>query len=180
MAMRKCVVVKSCHTLSFYTYGCPGQALVGHIHYRDISNLLVGGTSSPQSPSAACAAQNQKHYVAREEYGMAEEHRKRRSGFFLHLDDYELDILKMKAREASMSRTQFIRRVILFGAARGATNFDREEASKLQYELNRIGNNINQIAYYVNANRSVSQNDFVKLEDELNRLLAAFENFVIG
>jgi len=110
---------------------------------------------------------------------MIEIHRKSKTGFYTRLSAEELNILKDKASAVNMSRTEYIRNILLFGAARAKTNFNKEYADKLLYELNRIGNNINQIAYQANSSRSVSKNDFSNLYEEYNNLLACFENFVI-
>jgi hypothetical protein len=111
---------------------------------------------------------------------MAEHKRIRKTGFFVHLTEEELAILKEKATAARMSRTEFIRSIILFGSARGNTNFSAEDADRLQFELNRIGNNINQLAYQANSKRSTGAHETAQMAEEFRRLLAQFESFVIG
>jgi len=110
---------------------------------------------------------------------MGEEHRKRERHFKLWLFDEEMEILNEKALAASMSKSEYVRNVILFGAARGKTNFSREDAKKIVYELNRIGNNINQIAYQANYNCAVSENNFFSLKNEFIKLLGEFETIAI-
>ena len=105
---------------------------------------------------------------------MSEYHRIRKKQFHLSLLEEEMQILSDKAKTAGMSKTEFLRNVILFGSARGRTNFTREDAKSLIYELNRIGNNINQIAYQANVNCAVNKNDFHALTDYYDKLLAQF------
>lgn len=113
-------------------------------------------------------------------YVMSNEHRKRTKHFNLFLLDEEMEILNDKAAAANMSKTEYIRNVVLFGAARRRTNFASADADKISHELNRIGNNINQIAYQANSKCAVDENDFFWLREEFTHFLAAFERFVIG
>ena len=77
---------------------------------------------------------------------MANENRNRKNGFFVYMLDEEKQVLEKKAEKANMSKSEYIRNVILFGAARRATKFSTEDTREIIYELNRIGNNINQRA----------------------------------
>lgn len=111
---------------------------------------------------------------------MGEEHRKRQRYFKVHLLDEELAILDAKADEAGMSKSEFVRNVILFGAAHERTNFTKKESEALFYELNRIGNNINQIAFRANSRKTVDERDFKGLYDNYVELLAAYERLIVG
>jgi len=109
---------------------------------------------------------------------MAEEHRKRKRQFKLSLYDEELEYLTQKAFDANMPKTEFVRKIILYGSATERTNFSKEDAKQICYELNRIGNNINQIAYQANARGDVDKNDFEVLRNEFQNLLVVFDDFV--
>lgn len=111
---------------------------------------------------------------------MGEESRRRKRYFKVHLLDEELSLLDMKADEASMSKSEFIRNMILFGAAHERTMFSKEDSRALIYELNRIGNNVNQIAVRVNTNRAVDERDFQSLRDNFLELLGAYDDFIRG
>lgn len=115
--------------------------------------------------------------VARE---MGEEHRRRKRYFKVHLLEEELAILDAKADEAEMSKSEFIRNMILFGAAHERTTFSKADSEALIYELNRIGNNINQIAYRANANKAIDQRDFRNMYDTYMDLLSAYDRFIRG
>ena len=69
----------------------------------------------------------------------------------------------------------FAREILLTGEI-NLINFD--EIKKLRYELNRIGNNINQIVKRANEDGKVEKNQLVEilkfqnqLEEEINKLL---------
>lgn len=111
---------------------------------------------------------------------MGEESRKRKRYFKVHLLDEELAILDAKADEAEMSKSEYIRNVILFGAAHRRTVFSKEDTKELIYEINRIGNNLNQIAYRANSNRTIDERDFQNLYDNYVDLLGQFDDFVMG
>ena len=111
---------------------------------------------------------------------MGDEHRKRKNLFTLRLFDEELAILDAKADEAGMNKSDFLRNMILFGAAHERTAFSKEDSKALIYELNRIGNNINQLAYLSNASHSVCSENFDQLTSDYFELLSVFENFMRG
>ena len=109
---------------------------------------------------------------------MAEHHRKRTRQFKVSLYDGEFEVLGRKAEKANLSKTDYVRNVILFGAAKDKTNFSKENAEKLCYELNRIGNNINQIAHQANLKCAVSENDFHVLKEQFKKVIRELENFI--
>jgi len=111
---------------------------------------------------------------------MPEKDRVRKRNFRVWLLEEEFDLLTEKAAEAKMTKTRYIRNVILFGAAREKSNFTKEDSDKILYELNRIGNNINQIAYQANSKCAVNENDFFMLREEYIKLLGAYEMIATG
>ena len=111
---------------------------------------------------------------------MAEEHRRRQRYFKVHLLDEELALLDAKSDEAGMSKSEFIRNMIMFGAAHERTIFSKDDSAALIYELNRIGNNINQIAYWANAKKNIEERDFQSMYDNYMELLSAYDKFIRG
>lgn len=92
----------------------------------------------------------------------------------------EAEILNTKAKEANMSKARFLKNVILKGRAYERTNFTQEDVGKLQYEIDKIGNNINQISYRVSGSSNIDEIEFLKLKDNYMQLLSAFCDFVHG
>jgi len=111
---------------------------------------------------------------------MGEQHRNRNKNIRVWLSEEEHALLSKKANMENMSMSEFVRRMILFGAERVKTNFTREESQKIIYELNLIGNNINQIAYRVNAKATVDNNDFSELRDEFVEYLGLFHDVAMN
>ena len=111
---------------------------------------------------------------------MGEEHRKRKRKLNVYLLDEEWEILNAKADEAEMLKSEYIRNVILFGAAHKRTLFSKEATKEIIYEINRIGNNLNQIAYRANANRKIDERDFQNLYDNYVELLGDWFDFAWG
>ena len=111
---------------------------------------------------------------------MGEEHRKRKRYFKVHLLEEELALLDVKASEAGMSKSEFIRNMIVYGAAHERTMFSKKDTATLIYELNRIGNNINQIAWVANANKVVDEGEFEGVKIALMELLSEYDKFVRG
>lgn len=73
------------------------------------------------------------------------------------------EVLQAKAEEANMSKARFLKNVILQGGAYEKTNFTAEDVGKLQYEIDKIGNNINQIAVRANGSSNIDEIEFFKL-----------------
>lgn len=113
---------------------------------------------------------------------MAKQNPRNKRQFLIHLLDEEMRILDEKADKYSMSKSCFIRDMILFNAVQrnGYEHFDRETADKLRYEINRIGNNINQIIYQAHNKLEADENDFSSIVEFYRNLLAHFDDWVIA
>lgn len=111
---------------------------------------------------------------------MGEEHRRRNRKLNVYLLEEELALLNAKADEAEMSKSDYIRNMILYGAAHERTMFTKKDSATLIYELNRIGNNINQIAYRANSNKAIDQGDFLGLCSNYEELLSVCDKFIRG
>lgn len=98
--------------------------------------------------------------------------------FPLRLLDEEYEVLEIKAQEAGMTKVELLRNLILYGAAHKRTVFSDEEAKAMRYELNRIGNNINQIALWANTMKKGDRGQFERLFDEYRTLLSEFNRIV--
>ena len=81
----------------------------------------------------------------------------------LRLTESEFEQIKSEAEENGYSKSDFIRS-ILFKKNRCIKN--KKNTKKILFELNRIGNNLNQIAKYVNTFKTID--NFVKFSiDEI-------------
>ena len=103
---------------------------------------------------------------------MSEAGRLRNRKLTIHLFDEELQLLEKKCQELGISKSEYIRNMILFGNPERNTNFSEEEAQRLIFEVGKIGNNINQIARYVNMQKSVDGVDMKNLVEEFGELQA--------
>ena len=112
---------------------------------------------------------------------MAEHHRLRGRHFKVKFLEDEFNMLEEKARASGLSKSEYIRTLICYGGVKGGgkTNYTKEDAKKLRYEITSIGNNINQIAYRCNINSTASKDDVEKLREEFKNLLELFHNFVM-
>lgn len=111
---------------------------------------------------------------------MSEESRRRKRYFKVHLLDEELEILNAKADEAEISKSEYIRNCILFGSAKERTVVSKADAETLIYEINRIGNNVNQIAYRANSNKTIDDRDFQSLYASYIELLSVCDRLIRG
>lgn len=92
----------------------------------------------------------------------------------------EAEVLAAKAKEANMSKARFLKNVIAYRGAYKETNFTSDDSHKLMYEINRIGNNLEQIAIRAHGNKDIDIIDFWKLRDNYLGLITAFYYFIYG
>ena len=86
------------------------------------------------------------------------------------LEEYEL--LEQKAKKLELSKFDYLRNMIIYGMPHRRTNFTPEDSQALIYGVNRIGNNLNQIAFVSNFNKSVSDEEFQNLYQLYHELLS--------
>jgi diketogulonate reductase-like aldo/keto reductase len=113
---------------------------------------------------------------------MAEKHRLRKNQFLLRLVDEEMNLLEEKASLSGVTKTEYLRMLIAYGGVKGSgiTNYTKEDAKKLRYELSSIGNNVNQIAYRANSNSMVRKEDIDELRENFVELIGVLHNYVTG
>ena len=108
---------------------------------------------------------------------MGEEHRYRKRKVYLRLFDEEFQMLEDQCEKFSMSKSEFLRNCILFGGIYSSEKMDKEDLKKFLYELNRIGNNVNQIAYNTNSKKSTDREDMLKLTEEFKSFMKLYKEF---
>lgn len=83
----------------------------------------------------------------------------------------EKSILEAKAKGQGVSMSDYLRDAILFGEVRKEEHFfTHEQYKKLRYELNRIGNNVNQIAALSNRKKSTGREAILELRKDYYEL----------
>lgn len=100
--------------------------------------------------------------------------RMRRRQFKVDLFEEEFQLLTDKANELGVTKTAYIRDMILFGQPQKK---DRS-FEKIEYELNKIGNNINQMAYIANTEFSTNGIEISSLLSHYSELLEQWEEFI--
>ena len=103
--------------------------------------------------------------------------RKRQIKFWAVDEEYE--ILKRKSTESNLTMSAYLRTLLLFGTVKGSiVNFSKEDSKNIIYELNRIGNSVNQIAYRVNSNSLVREDDVIELREQVQELVGVVNDVV--
>lgn len=102
--------------------------------------------------------------------------RYRNNRFELRLFDEEVEILEDKAKAQGLSKTEYIREIILYSEVKESKRNILSDANfmKLLYEINRIGNNINQIAYNSNLIKSTGKQEIKELKLQYENLLQLY------
>lgn len=106
---------------------------------------------------------------------MAEEHRLRNHQLRVWLVDEEKQLLVKNAYELGLSQSEYVRQLIVYGGLIGRQwTMDEDQGKQLLYELNRIGNNLNQIAYNTNAKKYASNEDWKNVKENYFEFLSLF------
>ncbi len=88
----------------------------------------------------------------------------------LRLSQEESDRLREYAGMEHMSQSDFLRTLILQREGKVVPAEVRDEIKKLSYEINRIGNNINQLTRGTHERRYMSEQDRKDLRDAVQRV----------
>lgn len=103
---------------------------------------------------------------------MAEKDRLRTEQFKLTLFPEEKALLEKNSFELGLNKADYLRKLILYGEVIGQHPvIDKEQGRELLYEVNRIGNNINQIAYRSNARKFATVDDWREVRSECMAIL---------
>lgn len=86
----------------------------------------------------------------------------------------ELDMIDKKAAVAELDRSKYLRKMAIEGII---IKRDFTEVEQLVYEINRIGNNINQVAKRANELDHVSKEDIRYLRKQLDTVYRQIEKF---
>ena len=94
--------------------------------------------------------------------------RSRNNSFTLYLNDDEKRILDAKWKLSGMkSRSAYIRQMLLEGIV---YDVDYSELREYNYQLGKIGNNINQIAHKVNSTGEITESEIEALKKEMDEV----------
>ena len=98
---------------------------------------------------------------------MANGNRIRTEKYLLTLQPEESSLLEKNSFELGLSKADYLRKIILYGSIVGQHPvIDKATGDKLLYEVNRIGNNINQIAYNTNTRMYASDLDWREIKND--------------
>lgn len=108
---------------------------------------------------------------------MGTDNRMRKHYFSMRLHEYEDALLEAKKDEANMTKSDYLRNVILFAPAGERAHYSSDFAVELCQRLNEIGNRINELTHAVNGSRKVTSMDTEMLVEEYTELLAVYDAF---
>jgi hypothetical protein len=103
--------------------------------------------------------------------------RDRQNKFQIYLGEREVDLLREKAESYGMTRSEYLRNLIVFGSVRAPSKLSDSQFQDLLNELNHIGVNINQIARRVNEARNADREDFDLLVLHYEQLMNLFRKW---
>lgn len=97
-----------------------------------------------------------------------EQNRERKNQIILRLDDAELMMLNEKVNASKLhSKSEYLRQLIVHGKVYYC---DYNELSRLNYEIGKIGNNINQIAHRMNSQNHIYKSDIEEIKTLMEKV----------
>lgn len=94
----------------------------------------------------------------------------------IYLSEDEKNILDEKVRlSRSRNYSSFIRHLIKYGFV---YDVDYSYISEMNYQLGKIGNNINQIAHIANTNACISQNQINEVKELMQKIWRTQESIL--
>ncbi|MPN53165.1 hypothetical protein SDC9_200829 [bioreactor metagenome] len=108
---------------------------------------------------------------------MAEKDRLRSKKIHVFLSDNEDELLGDKAKYCNLTKSEYVRSMIVNGAIINHSTGDIPAAIS---EINRVGNNINQIAKKLNETNSFYRKDFDDLKCQYKTLFEYYIERMIG
>lgn len=91
--------------------------------------------------------------------------------------DNELQMIDQKAAVAELDRSKYLRKIAIEGFI---IKRDFTQVEQLVYEINKIGNNINQVARRANEIDFVNKGEIMYLKKQLDSIYNQIEKFYDG
>lgn len=83
----------------------------------------------------------------------------------IRVTDYEYQLIQERMKQSGCAT---LREFLVEAAQNGfLINVDYSDIKDLTYEINRIGNNINQIAHKINSENAIYRNDIEEVQDKV-------------
>ena len=105
--------------------------------------------------------------------------RKRKKQLHVFLSEEEYEYLKYQADSIRFSVSNYVRAALFFNGITVVSNELKLDIDRTIYEMNKIGNNINQIAFNCNVKGSTEMEDVYRLKEQVRLLFEYFENTVL-
>lgn len=104
--------------------------------------------------------------------------RYRTVNFSMRIRESDEVLLDCKKFDANMSRSEYIRNLILFAPANEMAHYRPEFAEAFYQKFHAIGNRINEIAHTVNSRRSVRKDDLREMQKVIVDFYDVYDEFV--
>ncbi len=99
---------------------------------------------------------------------MKEQYRLRDKQLKIWVTDYEYELIKERMKKSGSSS---LREFVVDAATNGfLINVDYSDIKALAYEINRIGNNVNQIAHRINSENIVYKAEIEEVQENVDMI----------
>ena len=104
--------------------------------------------------------------------------RYRTVNFSMRIRESDEVVLDCSKFDVNMSRSEYLRTLILFASAQEIAHYRPEFAEDFYQKLHAIGNRINEIAHAVNSRRSVRKDDLREMQNLIMEFHDVYDEFV--
>jgi len=98
--------------------------------------------------------------------------------FSMRLSELDAAMLDAKIDEYGMTRSEYLRDLILFAPTCERPRYFGNYIESMLSDINRIGEQINEVAHTVNSRRVVTDGDFVALTEQFTELLTVYDTYI--
>ena len=97
---------------------------------------------------------------------MKEQYRLRDKQLKIWVTDYEYELIRERMKKSGSAS---LREFVVDAATNGfLINVDYSDIKSLAYEINRIGNNVNQIAHRINSENAIYKNEIKEVQENID------------
>ena len=107
-----------------------------------------------------------------------QKNRIRTCNFSMRLSELDAAMLDAKKDEYGMTRSEYLRNLILFAPTCERPRYFCNCIESMLSDINRIGEQINEVAHNVNSRKTIVASDIAILMEQFTELLAVYDTYV--
>jgi len=107
-----------------------------------------------------------------------QKNRIRTCNFSMRLSELDAAVLDAKKDEYNMSRSEYLRNLILFAPTCERPRYSSDYVDALVRDIDRVGRQLNEVAHNVNSRKTITEADVKILTEQFIELLAVYDTYI--